>query len=141
MKFLCLACDEPMRLGSVEGPAEGSVTIAFECRRCAARIALLTNPGETQVVRALGVRIGGRTVPALPLETLTSALTASRLEAPGGAAVPEPAWSEAATARLERVPPMARPMVRAALSRHAREQGLATVTPELMDAYRARLGI
>lgn len=96
--------------------------------------------GATRCTPA-GVRIGGRTVPSPPLETLTSALTASPLDAAAGTAEPEPAWTEAAQARLERLPPMARPMVRAALSRYVREQGLPTVTPDLMDAYRARLGI
>lgn len=47
----------------------------------------------------------------------------------------------AAEARLLRLPPIARPMARMAVSRYARERGLATVTPEVMDDYRARMGL
>ncbi len=51
-----------------------------------------------------------------------------------------PPWAEAAEARLERLPPMARPMARLAISHYARERGAHAVTPELMDEYRARVG-
>jgi hypothetical protein len=132
MKFLCVGCDEPMRFHAVEGPEEGSVSVTFGCPRCGHRIALLTNPMETQLVRSLGVKIGGRAVPAEPLETVSSMLGQQR-EA-------EPEWTEAAEARLQRVPPMAQPMARMAISRYARERGLATVTPEVMDACREHLG-
>lgn len=43
--------------------------------------------------------------------------------------------------RLLRLPPIARPMARMAVSRYARERGLAMVTPEVMDDYRARMGL
>ncbi|MBI2460825.1 MAG: PCP reductase family protein [Candidatus Rokubacteria bacterium] len=49
-------------------------------------------------------------------------------------------WTEAAEARLQRLPPLARPMARAAIARYAREQGVTTVTPEFMDEYRTRAG-
>jgi hypothetical protein len=140
MKFLCVRCDEPMQFCSTEGPHEGSVTVAFACPRCAAQIALLTNPAETQLVQALGVRIGGRTVPAEPLETVSSMLGRQREEALSGEREAEPEWTDAAEARLQRLPPMVRPMARAAISRYARERGLATVTPEVMDACREHLG-
>ncbi len=66
MKFLCIACDEAMRLQSTAGPDEGSLTVTFACPACGHRIALLTNPWETQLVRTLGVKVGGRTAEAAP---------------------------------------------------------------------------
>lgn len=139
MKFLCVECDEAMRFHSSEGPTEGSVSVTFACPGCGLQVALLTNPVETQLVRALGVKIGGRVVPPEPLEVLGTAMRHQRDGAldVSGAEV----WSEAAEARLRRLPPLAQPMARVALSRYARERGVATVTPELMDEYRARMGL
>ncbi len=140
MKFLCVPCDEPMRLHSVEGPEEASVSVTFGCPSCGHRIALLTNPSETQLVRALGVKIGGRAVPAEPLEVVSTTLGQQRegvLEMAGEEGI---VWAEAAEARLQRLPPLAQPMARMAVSRYARERGATIVTPELMDEYRARMG-
>src|SRR2546429_367489 len=64
MKFLCLDCDEPMKLHSTEGPDEGSLSVTFRCPECGFRVAMLTNPFETQMVRSLGVKVGGATPPA-----------------------------------------------------------------------------
>src|SRR5215831_8989230 len=58
MKFLCLACDEAMRLASAAGPDEGSLTVTFGCPRCGHQVAMLTNPWETQLVKTLGVKVG-----------------------------------------------------------------------------------
>ena len=140
MKFLCVGCDEPMRIHSVEGPEQGSVSVTFGCPRCSHRVALLTNPMETQLVRSLGVKIGGHGLPPEPLEVLSTALGSQREGAVEAAGEEEPVWAEAAEARLERLPPLARPMARMAISRYARERGVTMVTPELMDEYRARAG-
>jgi len=140
MKFLCVGCDEPMRLHSVEGPEQGSASVTFGCPRCSHRVALLTNPMETQLVRSLGVKIGGRGLPPAPLEVLSTALGSQREGAVEAAGEEGPVWAEAAEARLERLPPLARPMARMAISRYARERGVTMVTPELMDEYRARAG-
>jgi hypothetical protein len=64
MKFLCLACDQPMRLTATAGPDEGSLTVTFACPVCHHRIAMLTNPWETQLVATLGVKVGGRSAEA-----------------------------------------------------------------------------
>lgn len=66
MKFLCLDCDQPMKLHSTEGPDEGSLAVTFRCPECGFRVAMLTNPFETQMVRSLGVKVGGRAVPPEP---------------------------------------------------------------------------
>jgi DNA-directed RNA polymerase subunit RPC12/RpoP len=59
MKFLCIACDQAMRLSGTAGPDAGSLTVTFACPACGHRVAMLTNPWETQLVRTLGVKVGG----------------------------------------------------------------------------------
>jgi hypothetical protein len=59
MKFLCIACDQPMRLSGTAGPDAGSLSVTFACPGCGHRVAMLTNPWETQLVRTLGVKVGG----------------------------------------------------------------------------------
>ncbi len=95
MKFLCLACDEPMKYAAMDGPDEDdSLSAAFRCPQCGNGFALLTNPGETQFVRSLNVKIGGRTVPAQPYEQVRETLRGSdgRIleKKPGAAAEMDP---------------------------------------------------
>src|SRR2546428_204161 len=81
MKFLCLDCDQPMKLHSTEGPDEGSLSVTFRCPECGFRVAMLTNPFETQMVQSLGVKVGGRTVPAEPFENLRATMAGGRPDA------------------------------------------------------------
>ena len=80
MKFLCLDCDEPMKLHSTEGPDEGSLSVTFRCPECGFRVAMLTNPFETQMVRSLGVKVGGATPPA-PFEHVRTMMANPRADA------------------------------------------------------------
>jgi radical SAM protein with 4Fe4S-binding SPASM domain len=50
----------------------------------------------------------------------------------------EVAWDEAAQLRLSRIPYFLRAMVKKGVERHAREQGLATVTVDLMEELRKK---
>ena len=84
MKFLCLDCDEPMKLVATQGPDEGSLSVTFRCPECGFRVAMLTNPFETQLVKSLGVKVGGRTAPATPFEHLRSAMADQRVDAFAG---------------------------------------------------------
>src|SRR2546428_3734599 len=84
MKFLCLDCDQPMKLHETAGPDEGSLTVTFRCPECGFRVAMLTNPFETQMVRSLGVKVGGQTVPPEPFEHLRSSLAGARPDAFAG---------------------------------------------------------
>jgi DNA-directed RNA polymerase subunit RPC12/RpoP len=88
MKFLCITCDEAMRLQSTAGPDEGSLTVTFACPACGHRVAMLTNPWETQLVRTLGVKVGGRPAEAAPFEQVRASLTRQR----------DPAFAEAGPA-------------------------------------------
>jgi len=68
MKFVCLNCETYMSFEKVEKPAEGSLGVFFACPSCEAKVSMVTNPGETQMVSSLGVQLGGRTAEATPLE-------------------------------------------------------------------------
>ena len=131
MRFLCVACDEAMKLVETADTAGGdSLTVTFRCPRCERRMALLINSQETQLVRNLGLTIGGRTVPPRPPEWVRG--TPAELKLP---------WTEDAEQRLTRVPEFVRPMVRDSIERHARERGCREVTCEMMDEARSRMGM
>jgi DNA-directed RNA polymerase subunit RPC12/RpoP len=79
MKFLCIACDQAMRLAGAVGPDEGSLTVTFACPACGHRVAMLTNPWETQMVRTLGVKVGGAPAEApAPFAAVRASLTHQR---------------------------------------------------------------
>lgn len=98
MKFLCIACDEAMRLQSTAGPDEGSLAVTFACPACGHRIAMLTNPWETQLVRSLGVKVGGAATPAPPFEQVRASLARQRDGALVEDAAPRPAEASVAPA-------------------------------------------
>ena len=166
MKFLCLDCDQPMKLHSTAGPDEGSLAVTFRCPECGFRVAMLTNPFETQMVRSLGVKVGGRTVPPEPFENLRSTMAGGRPDAFEGAGgtsetagpgcpfaaalgettteTPAPsqlAWTSEAEARLERIPSFIRPMARRSIERFAEGKGYPTVTETVMDEARVVFGM
>jgi hypothetical protein len=57
-----------MNFEKVEKPGEGTLGVFFGCPSCNAKFSMVTNPGETQMVSSLGVKLGGRTVEAEPFE-------------------------------------------------------------------------
>ncbi len=127
MRFLCVACDEAMKLVETADTAGGeSLTVIFRCPRCERRMALLINSQETQLVRNLGLTIGGRTAPARPPALVQGTPAAVKL-----------CWTDAAEQRLARVPEFVRPMVRDSVERHARERGWREVTCEVMDEVKS----
>ena len=79
MKFLCIACDQAMRLAGTAGPDSDSLTVTFSCPACGHRIAMLTNPWETQLVRTLGVKVGSPPVEApAPFAAVRASLARQR---------------------------------------------------------------
>jgi hypothetical protein len=166
MKFLCLDCDAPMKLHSTAGPDEGSLTVTFRCPECGVRVAMLTNPFETQMVKSLGVKVGGSSGPAMPFQHITSSMAGARPDAdegdapasaadatgrgcPFGAMLNEGAgetplgitWSPEAQARVERIPSFIRPMARRAIERFAEAHGYPAITEAVMDEARGALGM
>src|SRR5437667_7096687 len=145
MKFLCVECDRQMAFEERRLPGDGTIAAAFKCHGCGRVVALLTNPMETQLVASLGVKIGGTTITAQPLETVRGMVTTGRDDAftDDGQRTTEgaPAWSAAAQERLGRVPRFVGGMVKKIYAGYARERGSAEVTPAVMDTARAELGL
>src|ERR1041385_122805 len=114
MKFLCVECDQQMAFAERQIPGDGTLAATFKCPKCGRVVAMLTNPMETQLVSSLGVQIGGRTVPAQPLEMVRTTVEGGRADAfadAEGAPQGRPSWHPDATERLGRVPSFVRGMV------------------------------
>lgn len=158
MKFLCIDCDHVMEFTERAIPGDGTMAAVFSCGRCGREIAMLANPMETQLVSSLGVKVGGREVPEQPMElTRTSVADGADgafrdadtgpADGPGGGPGGAPAgtrrvtWSEDAQDRLEQVPSFVRGMVKRIYTDYARERGIDTITPAVMDRARSDLGL
>src|SRR5882762_5266498 len=142
MKFLCLDCDQPMKLHSTEGPEEGSLSVTFRCPECGFRVAMLTNPFETLRSTMAGARPDafegtGETGGSCPFAATLGGAEA----APPTAEPAAVTWEPAAAARLERIPGFIRPMAKRSIERFAAEHGHATVTERVMDEARAVFGM
>ncbi len=159
MKFLCVKCNEAMRLDETRGPDRGSMTVIFGCPACGGQTAMLTNASETQVVRSLGVKIGGHALSAEPMEGIRNGLAASSVEASAPAS-PDGAskcpftgmvnsafersgmpWTEGALQRMENIPASARGMVMQSVERYAEAEGLAEVTELALNEARRSMGM
>jgi hypothetical protein len=156
MKFLCIGCDAVMEFAERQLPGDGTMAAVFSCPACQREIAMLTNPMETQLVSSLGVKVGGRAVPGQPMELVRSSLASGgehafaddETSAAGDAAddrdVDRPlrvVWDAAAGDRLARVPSFVRGMVKRIYTDYAREHGITTITPAVMDRARTDLGL
>lgn len=158
MKFLCVSCDEPMKLQTVGDGGAGSLSVVYGCPRCDHRIAMLTNPLETEMVRSLGVRIGPGSGDAEAAEPTGAAReTATGTEAPAGgsgcpfsgmvaqmeaeATADGPRWTPEALSRLDNIPEFVRPMAKQGIEHYARTEGLATIDEEVLERARGRFGM
>ncbi len=140
MKFLCVLCDQPMKLAEVAPPDRGTLSVVYECPECAHRIAMLTNPLETQMVQSLGVQIGPsgeKTESKCPF----SAMLPGTSGEPASSGPPEMQWSGQALERLGRVPEFVRPMARAGIERFARENGFREVDEQVLDRAKSFFGM
>lgn len=157
MKFVCRKCDTFMLFEKLESPAEASLGITFECPECGSRFSMVTNPGETSMVQALGVKLGGRTAPAEPMELTRETLkepavaeaapaAAGETKSSGGSCpfssmisgMQQPGlkleWSREALERMEKVPAFVKPMLQASVEAYARNNGITLITPTVMEA-------
>jgi hypothetical protein len=142
MKFLCIPCDSPMKLQTVERPEGGSLSVVYSCPECGYEMAMLTNAYETQVVQSLGVRIG----PEMPAGGTKCPFPEMipTMEGVGSGATGEPTpvrWTSAAEARLANIPEFVRPMARTGIERFARERGSLEVDEKILDAARDFFGM
>jgi hypothetical protein len=130
-----------MELEGKEERGPGSLALVYACGTCGNRIAMVTNPGETQMVNSLGVQIGHDALApetAGPMSTLRGAIAGGTGMAAAG---DEPVWSEAAERRLAAAPRFVQGMVRRLYADWAREHGVTEVTPEIMNRAREDLGL
>lgn len=157
MKFLCVACDEPMKLQNTTPPDGGSLTVLYACPSCGQQTAMLTNPYETQLVRSLGVKIG-------PAAGGDAVATSGQAAQGAGAADEETGgcpfsgvlqemeerqrqqedgvtWTAEALARLEGIPEFVRPMAKQGIEHYARSEGRTTIDGETLDEARERFGM
>ena len=147
MKFLCVPCDSPMKLQTVDPPERGSLSIVYACPECGYEIAMLTNAYETQVVQSLGVRIGPE---ASAGESSTAsaggkcpfpAMIPTMDGAQSALATEQIRWTDAAEARLANIPEFVRPMARTGIERFARERGALEVDETILDAAKDFFGM
>ncbi|HTN43159.1 MAG TPA: hypothetical protein VMN77_05100 [Nitrospiria bacterium] len=171
MKFLCIKCNNFMDYESKEQVDTLRLGITFACTQCGYKVAMVTNPGETQLVSGLGVKIGGRTVPAEPMEFTreaikpegqpTATLSADMGKCPfpamlagsgfkdtgigaglsGQDSQPSVPWTSNAEKRLQNVPSFVRSLARAGIEQYAKENGFAEVNDQVMDEYREKVGM
>ena len=145
MKFLCVQCDEPMKLMSTAPPDRGSLSVVYSCPKCSHRMAMLTNPFETQVVSSMGVKIGpgenassaeGGDLSKCPFGEMVQEMQAETDIAPDG--VP---WTDEARHRLDNIPEFVRPMARTGIEKFARDNGYQTVNEEVLDKAKDFFGM
>lgn len=143
MKFLCVACDEPMKLEKTESPREGTISAMFECPECFTQVAMLTNPSETQMVQSLGVKIGpgGGEPSKCPFSGVLTEMGMPS-QAPGSAKPPVGVqWTPEALARLENIPDFVRPMARQGIEHFAESQGFRVVDEAVLEQARGKFGM
>ena len=142
MKFLCVLCDQPMKLVEMAPPDRGALSIVYECPECAHRVAMLTNPLETQVVTSLGVQIGPGQgdIAKCPFSGMVQGMTGGATAEPE-TAKPTVAWTAQALERLQRIPDFVRPMARAGIERYAAEHGLAEIDEAVLDTAKDHFGM
>lgn len=153
MKFVCMKCETFMLFQKLEKPGDDSLGVMFECPQCGSRFSMVTNPGETQLVSALGVKIGGRTTAPEPFELTRGTLKESAAEEPvksttstsGGCPFSsvlssmdegksaKAKWSDEALERIERVPDFVRPMVKGGIEAYAAMKGYQVITPAVIE--------
>ena len=143
MKFVCNTDHQVMEFVETQYSADGgSMAVTFKCEACGRTISMVTNTGETQLVRSLGVTIGHEALNAQPepMSMIRDALAGGTppAAAPGG---PQPVWSEAALKRLAAAPSFVQGMVRRLYTDYASQKGYAEITPAVMTEAREALGM
>jgi hypothetical protein len=138
MKFLCVSCDEPMKLILAKPPERGSLTVVYRCPSCAHEIAMLTNPYETQVVGSLGVKVGPAGTDDTAKCPFTDVVRDLGSDREGSNVFP---WTPEAASRLGNIPEFARPMAKAGIEKFAKERGLAQVDGRVLDEAKDFFGM
>jgi hypothetical protein len=161
MKFLCVDCDEGMSLVETKMHEEiSSLSVVYSCPKCGRRMAMLTNPVETQLVTSLGVKIGpqnpivgelekaaGASMSKCPFASMISKMeeatgvSASVVTTPTASEGAAILWSEAAADRLNRIPEFVRTMAKSGIENFARERGYRKIDEQVLDEARVAIGV
>ena len=141
MKFLCVSCDEAMKLIRADPPERGSLTVVYRCPSCSREFAMLTNPYETQVVGSLGVEVGAERAETegaskCPFSSVVRDMGASADDPNAGFP-----WTPEALSRLENIPEFARPMAKTGIEKFARDEGLPQIDAQVLERARAFFGM
>lgn len=149
MKFLCVACDEPMKLQKTTPPDGGSLTVLYACPSCGQQTAMLTNPYETQLVQSLGVKIGpaggeaatgaastGEEAGGCPFSGMLQEMEERQRQKDDGVT-----WTPEALERLEGIPEFVRPMAKQGIEHYAKSEGRSTIDGKTLDEARDRFGM
>jgi len=141
MKFLCVPCDQPMKIQSVTPPDRGSIAVTYGCPACGYEMAMLTNPFETQLVSSMGVRVGPEdpvdaAKPKCPFSGMVAAAEEHAESVEDGIR-----WTAEASARMQAVPEFVRPMAKSGIEKFARESGHAEITMQVLDEAKSRFGM
>ena len=137
MKFLCVPCDQPMKLRTTASPESGTLSVVYTCPACDYEIAMLTNPFETQLVQSLGVKIGPEGKAAGAGCPFSGMIAESSVPKETG----ELTWTPGARARLQNIPEFVRPLATAGIEKLAREQGRTEIDEAVLDEARAFFGM
>ncbi len=149
MRFLCVSCNTKMNLIKTKSgnlPDEsGSLSIGFECPECGVKVAMLTNPFETQLVSSLGVEIGGKRVDQESVKTNSSEsplakedLKTNQCKIDTSDSIP---WTAQARTRLMNVPEFVRPMAKKGTEEYARKEGYKQVDEKCLDEAKEKFGM
>ena len=120
-----------------------SMAISYSCPSCGRSISMVTNPGETQVVRSLGVTIGHEALGASKAEPMAM-IRQALVDQPAAKMTstnPEPVWTEAALKRLSAAPTFVQGIVQRLYTDYARDKGYTEITPAIMNEARDALGM
>ena len=138
MKFLCVSCDEAMKLVETRPPERGSLTLLYRCPSCAHELAMLTNPYETQMVSSLGVKVGDAPAGSGDAPQCPVPGVMRQLGEASSAVVP---WTAEASSRLENIPEFARPMAKTGIEKFALERGFAQIDAQVLDQAKDFFGM
>jgi hypothetical protein len=151
MKFLCVPCDEPMKLTETNPPEGGAMTVVYRCPNCEHTIAMLTNPFETEVVSSLGVKIGGKTIAEgasasdnlskCPFADVVNGTKSARDKESGTPDSPPILWTQEALKRLDNMPEFVRPMAVQGIEKMALDMEYSEINEEVLDEAKEFFGM
>lgn len=126
-----------------EEVSKDSMRVSFRCPGCEGGVSMVTNPGETQLVYSLGVKLGGKSeakgadkgTHVKPLELTRTTL---KTRGPGAEEKESPVWTPGAEKRLNNVPSFIRPMARRAVEGLAAKKGVKVIDEALMDEAKGK---